>query len=629
MMRLSTYECRVILLMISLCWGSALNPARDTENFDEAQAGWRSSVAVKQPCPTWYLEIKHNGVSRCVCGATLEGNVKCDDATQETLILTGYCMSYNETINDTVIGRCPFTYHYPDAQTFYVILPNDTDELNNFMCDGLNRTGLLCSQCQQGLGPAILSYKSECVECFDKRYGWLLYITATLIPTTILCFLVMIFGFHVISAEMNAFVYFCQMITCASTLSNSYIYVQYAGNSAIHYFVLALVTFFGFWNLDFFRYFIPSFCISSDMNMLHLLSLEYVVAIYPLVLTVVIYFCIEMHDRGVRVIVFLWRPFYLCFARFRRRWDPKGSVINTFATFLLLSYSKILTVSYSLLAVSDLHNNRGETVGPVLFFYDASIEYFSRQHLPFGVLAICILLVFVLIPMILLLLYPMRSFQRCLGYCTRIRWQFLHTFADVFQGFYKNGTNGTHDYRYFAGLYLLFRTVLLVAFISPSSYRWLILTPFPVVASLLFAYFRPYKKNFFNILDCLCFALLALTTFLIMYGMRIKAFPMQLLYVLVLIPPLYFISFILYKICSRVALFHTVCSRIGERLKIKTSQPLHIHRGNSIDDELPDRIVNPHMYEPLLPATNSGEKRFQSDSQPQAGVNSLAAYGSM
>ena len=58
-------------------------------------------------------------------------------------------MSYDDTINDTVVGRCPFNYHYPDAQIFYVTLPNDTSELNSFMCSGLNRTGLLCSQCQQ------------------------------------------------------------------------------------------------------------------------------------------------------------------------------------------------------------------------------------------------------------------------------------------------------------------------------------------------------------------------------------------------------------------------------------------------------------------------------------------------
>ena len=298
---------------------------------------------------------------------------------------------------------------------------------------------------------------------------------------------------------MNAFVFLCQFIICGSTLANPYIYTT--NLTALQFFALAVPTFYGFWNLDFFQYFIPPVCISSDMSTLHTLALEYVVAIYPLLLTVMIYFCIEMYDRGVRVVVCVWRPFHVCFARFRRRWDPKGSVINAFATFLLLSYSKLLTVSYSLLDASKLYNNRGETVSPLVLFFDASIEYFSRQHLPFVLLAICVLLVFVLFPLILLLLYPMKSFQKCLGYC-RIRWQFLHTFADAFQGCYKNGTNRTRDYRYFAGLYLPFRIVLLAAFITRFSYMWLIVIPFSVVASLLFAYFRPYKNEYFNIIDC-------------------------------------------------------------------------------------------------------------------------------
>ena len=62
------------------------------------------------------------------------------------------------------------------------------------------------------------------------------------------------------------------------------------------FFVLAVITFLGIWNLDFFWYVIPSFCISSDTSTLHMVALVYVVAIYPLVLTVIIYFCIEMHD---------------------------------------------------------------------------------------------------------------------------------------------------------------------------------------------------------------------------------------------------------------------------------------------------------------------------------------------
>ena len=473
LMKMTAYKCVLVLFMISLCWSSELHPASENpETLDDTtnQRGGAIAVQEKPSCPTWYRAAKNNGVTRCVCDATFEHVVVCDEDTQQTVIIGGYCMSYDDTINDTVVGRCPFNYHHPDTQTFYITLPNDTSELNSFMCSGLNRTGLLCSQCQQGLGPAVLSFKKQCVKCFDKRYGWLLYITATLIPTTILCFLIIIFQFHITSPKVNAFVFLCQFITCANTLTNSYVYVDYTSHlTAIHFFELAVITFYGIWNLDFFRYFIPSFCISSDLTTLHTLALEYVVAIYPLLLTIIIYFCIEMYDSGVRVVVCVWRPFRVCFARFRRKWNLKGSVINAFATFLLLSYSKLLTVSYSLLGATELYNNRGERVGPFALYFDASIEYFSRQHLPFAVLAICIMLVFVLFPLLLLLLYPMRSFQRCLGYCTRIRWQFLHTFADVFQGGYKNGTNGTWDYRYFAGLYLLLRIVLLLAFIFPVT----------------------------------------------------------------------------------------------------------------------------------------------------------------
>ena len=60
------------------------------------------------------------------------------------------------------------------------------------------------------------------------------------------------------------------------------------------------------------------------MSTLHTLALEYIVAVYPLLLTLVIYVCIEMYDRGIRVVVCVWRPFHVCFTRFRRRWNPKG-----------------------------------------------------------------------------------------------------------------------------------------------------------------------------------------------------------------------------------------------------------------------------------------------------------------
>ena len=105
----------------------------------------------------------------------------------------------------------------------------------------------------------------------------------------------------------------------------------------------------------------------------------------------------------------------------------------------------------------------------------------------------------------------------------------------------------------------------------------------------------------------------------------------QLLYVILLIPFLYFISFILYKILSQVPLFRTCCSRIGKLLQATNdNQHQDIQRGCT--EDLPDRIVNPDMYQPLLPATNSsssGEGDSQVDYQPQTGVNNLAPYGSI
>ena len=299
---MAMYECTVILFMISLCWSSELHPATETtETADGSQRG-RSMTVEEQSCPTWYRETEYNGVTKCVCGARLGIDVVCNATAQETLIMVGFCMGFDETINDTVVGNCPFNSHPPDSQQFYVTLPNNTSELNSFMCSGLNRTGLLCSQCQKGLGPAVLSYKWQCVECFDKRYGWLVYISATLFPVTILCLLVMVFQLRITSAEMNCFVFLCQFVTCVSTLGNPYTYIQYATPhvTAVRIFPIALLTFYGFWNLDFFQYFIPSFCISSDMSTLHTLVLEYVVAIYPLLLTVMIYVCIDLYDGRVK-----------------------------------------------------------------------------------------------------------------------------------------------------------------------------------------------------------------------------------------------------------------------------------------------------------------------------------------
>ena len=95
------------------------------------------------------------------------------------------------------------------------------------------------------------------------------------------------------------------------------------------------------------------------MSPLHVVALEYVVAFYPLLLTIIVYICIQLHARDCQVIVCLCRVFCKCFSscrqRWGRQWDPSASLVHTFAAFLLLSYSKILIISLQLLSYTQLY----------------------------------------------------------------------------------------------------------------------------------------------------------------------------------------------------------------------------------------------------------------------------------
>ena len=257
---------------------------------------------------------------------------------------------------------------------------------------------------------------------------------------------------------MNSYIFVCQL--AVSTLNDEPSVANLFASATSFTFILRVFfTIYGIWNLDFFRYLIPPFCVSDQISPLHVVALKYIVAFYPLLLTVVVYICIQLHARDCWVIVCLCRVFCRCFSccrqRWGRQWNPFASLVHTFAAFLLLSYCKILVISLRLLSYTQLHLPTGGTLDPPMrVLHDPSLEWFGEKHLPFALPAIFILCIFVLLPALFLLLYPLKIFQKCLGCCGR-RLLVLHAFADVFQGCYKNGTNGTRDCRYFAGLYTL------------------------------------------------------------------------------------------------------------------------------------------------------------------------------
>jgi len=132
-----------------------------------------------------------------------------------------------------------------------------------------------------------------------------------------------------------------------------------------------------------------------------------------------------------------------------------------------------------------------------------------------------------------------------LGYL-KIRWHALHIFADVFQGCYKNRMDGKNDYRYFAALYFtVCISIFLVIFpLDFHTLGWTVCTIILIVASLLVALLRPYKKSWHNILDSLILALQDLGSLWILYNLKTEGKWIDLVGFIAALPMMYFVTYV-------------------------------------------------------------------------------------
>ena len=194
--------------------------------------------------------------------------------------------------------------------------------------------------------------------------------------------------------------------------------------------------------------------------------------------------------------------------------------MNTFATFVLLSVTKFTIVSVNILSYANLRDVSGTLVAKNPF-YKAGVMYFSAKHLPYAVLAIVVLLFCFVLPLFLLFLSPMRSFQRCLrSCCCSFRCvHFVNTFLEVFQGHFKDRVSHHRDYRFVAGLQFLLRSCILVNY-SLVNYPELVCS-ISIVIFVLWSVgclmFKPYKRELHNVLEAILSTYYVFANLLVMY----------------------------------------------------------------------------------------------------------------
>ena len=80
--------------------------------------------------------------------------------------------------------------------------------------------------------------------------------------------------------------------------------------------------------------------------------------------------------------------------RLQTSWNVRTSVIDSFATFFLLSYVKIINVSADILIPTRIYK-LGSNKSTFGVYYTPSVEYFGHEHLPYAILALTLLALFV------------------------------------------------------------------------------------------------------------------------------------------------------------------------------------------------------------------------------------------
>ncbi len=570
---------------------TALGPGhltiRDSEPPPQLQA-----VAAKQECPTWFVGNRSRG---CECHDV--PGVVCQ--TNHALVLTFSCVTYDMDGEQLQAAGCPFSIALDKTDyvnNFYIKLPDKSSDVNDYFCAGLNRTSVACSKCQTGLGPPVLSYSFKCVQCLPSPYGWLLYIFLASFPTAVLSLLVFLFQVRVNSPQLNIVVLACQLLALLQVSS-------FRGTrDSIS---AGVTTFYSLWNLEYFRYAIPPFCVSESLSLVDVYVLEYLVATFPLFLILVIYVSVELHARGCKVLVCLWKPFRICCARTRRWMDPRGSIVNVFATLLMLSYTKLVIISVGMLHYTQIFSNGGESVGPRRVCLDASMHYCSLKYLPYLVLSSSVLCFFVVLPILFLCLYPLRPFQRCLNTCG-LSWHALHAFADSFNGHYKNRTDNTFDCRYFGSFYLILRIVIFVSCVLSGRYLSLVQITTGVVALFLLSSLRPYKNEIFNIIDSFFIGVWIISVLVVLYDSHmIATIPLSFYYVVGILPLTYLIVLVMLHLLVRTKLyrryflnFHKVRNLI-ERFVGYQSRDNRGTEANRSDGGFAHRLVHPAQYRPV------------------------------
>ena len=541
--------------------------------------------AVIGECPPgFYVSKQGRMICRCSIFRNDEhfrGIANCDENDLVAFLRPEYWAGYTLVNNTEVLitGSCPDGYCYRN-KTLLIRLPDtpSNEALDELLCRPQNRTGRLCGRCSKGHYISIHLLDYRCIRCSPKQINGIVILLLTkYLPLTLFLCVIMFFNISLVNGPLNSFILFSQVLDAMDVYSSN----QVAEPSPLEHAFIAIHTFlYGVWNLNFLEMVIPPFCIFKTKTALPMLALEYAVAFYTLIVLGVLFllapkikeklFTTDNHSlQGCMVTM------KRCYGRYihlkKSANYRQGESIHAFTTLLVLCYVKVLTITIDILTPNNLYGPGGEysKIQIMAVWVDGTLRYLDGTHGIYAAVAFLCLFTCVTIPPLLLLSYPYlpmlinklnchnnKILQKiCIAPLDK-----YVPFFDAFQSCYKN------EYRFFAGLYFIYRIIALcISSLAPSTENQLLCQSIFYTGVLMFhCLCQPYRKRSYNIIDGLIFANMIIINSLSTYryywystnlSTSTPVFWIQL--IMIYLPVLCLVSIVLYKLICRSGYFNS------------------------------------------------------------------------
>ena len=453
-------------------------------------------------CPPGFFLSK----DKCECSAfsvkhAYPGIEKCKYPEFQAYIVQGYWVGYldNETSDYLYTAPCFFGFcSYEHNINKLRLLPEKASStvLSEFIC-GKYRKGVLCRECHDGRSVYYHSQRYKCGENNNCHFGLLFYCLSEFIPLIILFTTIVVFDVRFTSGTINGFILFSQVLDSMSIDANGFIQLPSAVNKlSIGYKIL-----YGLLNFEFFNIESLSFCLWKQATVLDILAFKYITTIFAFGLVMCLVF-----------ITHYCQCKNLCVLK--KKFSARDSVIHGLSTFLVMCYAQCTKISFQILTSVTL-TGQGGTPGPRVSEF-GGIPYFQGKHLLYAIPACICLTIIVAIPPVLLLAFPLslQLLSLCgLSESRAANWISLHIWtlrlkpvSDSFQACFKD------KLRFFAGLYFVYRVIILALFaFSKTTIQYHFTVEAVLLLMLAFhTLAHPYENQQHNRVSSLMFINLAL-----------------------------------------------------------------------------------------------------------------------